>query len=62
MRAGGWQTTLGIGLQGKVLGVVGLGKLGTQVARVVESVFIVMLAIGILGPATKGLALEEISE
>jgi len=34
MRGGGWQTTLGIGLNGKVLGVVGLGKLGSEVARI----------------------------
>lgn len=34
MREGGWQTKLGIGLNGKVLGVVGLGKLGSQVARI----------------------------
>lgn len=31
---GRWQTTLGVGLKGKVLGVLGLGKLGTQVAAV----------------------------
>jgi phosphoglycerate dehydrogenase-like enzyme len=34
MREGGWQTTLGIGLEGKTLGVLGLGRLGTQVAKV----------------------------
>src|SRR6202521_3279011 len=32
MRRGGWQTTVGIGLHGKVLGILGLGKLGSQVA------------------------------
>jgi phosphoglycerate dehydrogenase-like enzyme len=32
MRKGGWQTTIGIGLHGKVLGILGLGKLGSQVA------------------------------
>ncbi len=31
-RGGGWQTTLGVGLRGKVLGVIGLGRLGSQVA------------------------------
>ncbi len=31
-RAGGWQTGLGVGLRDKVLGVMGLGKLGSQVA------------------------------
>jgi phosphoglycerate dehydrogenase-like enzyme len=34
MRSGGWQTTIGVGLNGKVLGVLGLGKLGSEVARV----------------------------
>ncbi len=35
MRAGGWQPALpGVGLAGKTLGVVGLGRLGAQVARV----------------------------
>jgi phosphoglycerate dehydrogenase-like enzyme len=34
VRAGRWQTTLGIGLQGKTLGLVGLGRLGGQVARI----------------------------
>lgn len=34
MRRGGWQTTIGAGLSGKVLGVLGLGKLGGEVARV----------------------------
>ncbi|HZS85306.1 MAG TPA: D-2-hydroxyacid dehydrogenase family protein [Stellaceae bacterium] len=33
MRAGRWQTTLGIGLQGKTLGVIGLGRLGAQMAK-----------------------------
>jgi phosphoglycerate dehydrogenase-like enzyme len=31
-RAGRWQTTVGVGLRGKTLGVVGLGRLGSQVA------------------------------
>src|SRR5207248_11754861 len=32
LRAGHWQTTLGIGLKGKTLGLIGLGNLGSQVA------------------------------
>ena len=28
-----WQSTLGIDLDGKTLGIIGLGKLGTRVAR-----------------------------
>jgi phosphoglycerate dehydrogenase-like enzyme len=34
MRKGAWQTTLGTGLHGKTLGVLGLGRLGAQVAAV----------------------------
>jgi phosphoglycerate dehydrogenase-like enzyme len=33
-RAGRWSSRLNIGLKGKTLGIVGLGKLGAQVARV----------------------------
>lgn len=33
MRAGGWQTTVGVGLRGKTLGLVGLGRLGSEVAK-----------------------------
>ncbi len=34
MRQGKWQTTVGGSLKGKVLGMVGLGNLGSQVARI----------------------------
>ncbi len=34
MRAGGWQTRMGVGLSGRRLGLVGLGNLGALVARV----------------------------
>jgi phosphoglycerate dehydrogenase-like enzyme len=34
VREGRWQTTLGLGVRGKTLGVIGLGRLGTQVARI----------------------------
>ncbi|GAA5055307.1 phosphoglycerate dehydrogenase-like enzyme [Thermocatellispora tengchongensis] len=34
VRAGGWQSTIGTGLHGRTLGLVGLGKIGSQVARV----------------------------
>jgi len=33
-RSGAWQTTLGVGLSGKTLSVLGLGRLGTQIARI----------------------------
>ncbi|HET6327039.1 MAG TPA: D-2-hydroxyacid dehydrogenase family protein [Planctomycetaceae bacterium] len=34
LRAGGWQRTVGDGLKGKTLGVVGLGNIGSDVARI----------------------------
>jgi D-3-phosphoglycerate dehydrogenase len=34
MFQGYWQTTIGFELKGKVLGLIGLGKIGTQVAKV----------------------------
>jgi phosphoglycerate dehydrogenase-like enzyme len=34
MRTGAWQSTIGVGLYGKTLGVIGLGRLGTDVARI----------------------------
>ena len=34
VRAGGWQETLGVALEGKVLGVIGLGRLGARVAGI----------------------------
>lgn len=34
VRNGGWQTTVGTNLRGKCLGVVGLGNIGTEVARI----------------------------
>jgi phosphoglycerate dehydrogenase-like enzyme len=33
MRAGGWQTTIGRDLRGLTLGIIGLGRLGGQVAK-----------------------------
>jgi phosphoglycerate dehydrogenase-like enzyme len=34
VRSGGWQQTVGTGLGGKTLGVLGLGRVGSQVARI----------------------------
>jgi phosphoglycerate dehydrogenase-like enzyme len=34
VREGRWQESVGVGLAGKVLGIIGLGKLGTPVARI----------------------------
>ena len=37
MFQGYWQTTIGLELKGKLLGLVGLGKIGTQVAKVAKA-------------------------
>jgi len=34
MKAGGWQQGFGVGLNGKTLGIMGLGRLGSKVAQV----------------------------
>jgi phosphoglycerate dehydrogenase-like enzyme len=34
LRAGGWQRTVGEGLKGKTLGLLGLGNIGSEVARI----------------------------
>lgn len=34
MRTGGWQTTVGTGLSGRTLGLLGLGRLGSRVAKI----------------------------
>lgn len=34
LREGKWQTTVGLGLAGKTLGIIGLGTIGSQVAKV----------------------------
>ncbi len=37
MFQGYWQTTIGFELKGKMLGLIGLGKIGTQVARIAKA-------------------------
>ena len=34
IRSGGWQQTVGTDLRGKTLGILGLGRIGSQVARI----------------------------
>src|SRR5437867_626129 len=34
LRSGGWQRTVGEGLRGKTLGALGLGRIGSEVARI----------------------------
>ena len=36
MYQGYWQTTVGVELKGKILGLIGLGKVGTQVAKIAK--------------------------
>ena len=37
VRSGGWQRTVGDGIRGKVLGILGLGNIGSEVARLAHS-------------------------
>ncbi len=37
VRTGGWQRSVGIGLRGKTLGVLGLGNIGREVARIAQA-------------------------
>lgn len=39
VKSGGWQTASAVSLHGKTLGVVGLGRLGVAVAKVMHSAF-----------------------
>jgi phosphoglycerate dehydrogenase-like enzyme len=39
-----WQTTIGLDLEGQTLGVIGLGKLGTRVARIAKAFGMKVLA------------------
>src|SRR5579859_326522 len=44
VRAGGWQETVGCGLDGKTLGIIGLGNIGGQVAEVGRAFHMRLLA------------------
>jgi phosphoglycerate dehydrogenase-like enzyme len=44
VRSGGWQRTVGDGLRGKVLGVLGLGNIGSEVAQVARAFGMEVLA------------------
>jgi phosphoglycerate dehydrogenase-like enzyme len=56
LRAGRWQTTIGIGLQGKTLGIIGLGRIGSQVARIAQAFGMRVLATGFTLTAERALA------
>jgi phosphoglycerate dehydrogenase-like enzyme len=44
VRAGRWQHTIGVGLAGRTLGVLGLGRLGTPVARLAQAFGMLVIA------------------
>jgi phosphoglycerate dehydrogenase-like enzyme len=46
MRAGHWQTSQGVGLQGKTLGIIGLGRIGSLVAHIAQAFGMRVLATG----------------
>jgi phosphoglycerate dehydrogenase-like enzyme len=46
IRQGRWQTGVGVGLSGKTLGIIGLGRIGSQVARIAQAFGMRVLATG----------------
>jgi phosphoglycerate dehydrogenase-like enzyme len=44
VREGKWQTQMGLGLSGKTLGIIGLGKIGSQIARYAQAFDMPVLA------------------
>jgi phosphoglycerate dehydrogenase-like enzyme len=56
LRVGRWQTTIGIGLHGKTLGIIGLGRIGSQVARIAQAFGMRVLATGFTLTAERALA------
>jgi phosphoglycerate dehydrogenase-like enzyme len=67
LRAGQWQTSQGIGLQGKTLGIIGLGRIGSAVAHIAQAFGMRVLATGFtltaeraLGHGVRMAALEDL--
>jgi phosphoglycerate dehydrogenase-like enzyme len=56
LRAGQWQTSQGIGLQGKTLGIIGLGRIGSRVAHIAQAFGMRVLATGFTLTAERALA------
>jgi phosphoglycerate dehydrogenase-like enzyme len=56
MRAGHWQTGQGVGLQGKTLGIIGLGRIGSHVAHIAQAFGMRVLATGFTLTAARALA------
>ncbi len=46
MRAGRWQTSAGVQLEGKTLTIVGLGNIGSEVARIAQALRMHVIAWG----------------
>ena len=44
LASGGWQTTVGMGVRGKTLGIIGLGRIGTDVAKVGQALGMKVIA------------------
>ena len=63
-RRGRWETTLGIGLYGKTLGVLGLGNLGGQVATVGRAfgMTVVAWSHNLTQPAAAGLGAQLVTK
>jgi phosphoglycerate dehydrogenase-like enzyme len=56
MRAGHWQTSQGVGLQGKTLGIIGLGRIGSRVAHIAQAFGMRVLATGFTLTAERAMA------
>jgi phosphoglycerate dehydrogenase-like enzyme len=56
VRAGHWQTSQGVGLQGKTLGIIGLGRIGSRVAHIAQAFGMRVLATGFTLTAERALA------
>jgi D-3-phosphoglycerate dehydrogenase / 2-oxoglutarate reductase len=56
MRAGRWQTSQGVGLFGKTLGIVGLGRIGSRVAHMAQAFGMRVLATGFTLTAERAMA------
>jgi phosphoglycerate dehydrogenase-like enzyme len=56
MRAGHWQTGQGVGLRGKTLGIIGLGRIGSHVAHLAQAFGMQVLATGFTLTAERALA------
>jgi len=56
MRAGRWQTGQGVGLYGKTLGIIGLGRIGSRVAHMAQAFGMRVLATGFTLTAERAMA------